>query len=80
MSDFSPFDLTPINEVNTTVVPLINNLKKGNNLSMIFLVFLLLFGLYSYVLYLYILEKNQNKIKVVKSDNCIGIKDDMPWN
>ena len=80
MSDFSRFELTPLKEVsNITSLPKINNLKKGNHISMILLVFLLLIGLYTYVLYLYVLEKNKIKKKINLSDNCIGIKDDKPW-
>ena len=82
MSDFSPFELTPsLNEVVTSNnLPITNNLKKGNHISMIFLVFILLIGLYTYILYLYMQEKKQLNIKIKKSDNCIGIKDDKSWD
>lgn len=81
MSDYSPFELTPTNEVlKIAKLPVTNNLKKGNHISMIFLVFFLLFGLYFYVLYLYMYEKNTLNRKIKNSDNCIGIKDDGPWD
>lgn len=81
MSDFSPFELTPVNEVASSInLPITNNLKKGNHISMIMLVFLLLIGLYTYVLYLYIDEKKQINKKIKTSNNCIGVKDNKPWN
>ena len=80
MSDFSPFELTPtsnIPQIGNT--PNLNN-KSGNHISMILLVFLLLISLYTYILYLFIQEKNKLKKNIKKSDNCIGIKDDKPWD
>ena len=82
MSDFSPFELTTsLNEVVTSVnSPVTNNLKKGNHISMIFLVFLLLIGLYTYVLYLYVDESKKLNKKIKSSDNCVGINDDKSWD
>ena len=82
MSDFSPFELTTsLNEVVTSVnSPVTNNLKKGNHISMIFLVFLLLIGLYTYVLYLYVDETKSLNKKIKSSDNCVGINDDKSWD
>ena len=83
MSDFSPFELTPsLNEVVSSVnLPLTNNLKKkGNHISMIFLVFFLLIGLYTYVIYLYIDESKYLNKKIKSSDNCVGINDDKSWD
>ena len=81
MSDFSPFELTPTNNIISDISNTVN-LKRGNHISMIILVFLLLICLYTYVLYLYIQEKkNINKIKKNNEiNNCIGIKDDKSWD
>jgi hypothetical protein len=83
MSNFSPFELTPsLNDgvIPSIKMPITNNLKKGNHISMIFLVFILLIGLYTYILYLYMQEKKQLNKKIMTSDNCIGITDEKLWD
>lgn len=83
MSDFSPFELTPTKEALTPLLinfPETTNLKKGNHISMIYLVFILLILLYSYVIYLYLHEQKQYNKSVQTSDNCIGILDNKTWD
>ena len=81
MSNFSPFELTPSSEdLKITKLPLTNNLKKVKPKSMIFLVIFLLFGLYLYILYFYIFEKNKVSKRIKTNDNCIGVIDDEPWD
>lgn len=85
MSTYSPFDLS--DEYYPTVAlpkqiitpPIYGKTKStGSNISLIMLIFIILFLIYVVILYLFVIENKRNKRNEV--NNCIGIKDNEPWD